>query len=123
MSSISHKKPGFSQLNTRKTEQKTVGNTIGERKERLKAADAEQSLSWVQRAKDKFLGGKKQNNIKEFSNSHDRFSPSSNSITEHNRRLENGSHRLSKTAKPASDQYVRFLDSIITYLDQKPKKV
>ncbi len=124
MSTISHKKPGFGPLNTRKTD-RTVGQTYGERRERTKTAESEHSLNWVQWAKDKFLGGKKYNNIDNFADKGDRFlkTQSANPIVDRKNRIESGEKGSSKATPQANDHYVRFLDSIITYLDKKPKKV
>lgn len=128
MSTISHKKPGFGALNTRKPDP-TVGQNYGERLERTKASEVKNPLSWIQRTKDLFSGSKKQNNIKDFANKEDRFLGSTktyfshNPIVEKKSRLEEGLNIQSRVVQPAPDQYVRFLDSVIHYIDvSKTKK-
>lgn len=127
MSSINHKKPGFSPLNHRK---ETVGQTYGERREKTKAAQTQSGLSWLERAKDKFLGTKKARDIKPFSKKEDRFLGtqrtiySANPFVEKKSRLEEGTHLQPRIARPPTDQYVRFLDSVIHFMNVKkaPKK-
>ncbi len=133
MSSINHRNPkakpaqSFAPLNTRRTDQ-TVGQAYGERREKTKGADG-QNESWLQRAKDKFLGTKKQPPIETFANKNDQFLGaqkshySSNPIVERNRRTEEGTANRAKTAQPKGDHYVRFLDSVIGYLDTSKKKI
>lgn len=133
MSSINHKGPKpsstrFAPLNTRKTDQR-VGQTYGERRERVKGEEAEKQLSLVQKAKDWFSSGKKQNNINEFVNKNDRFAGtqknhfSSNPFVEHKSRLEEGLSLKSRVVQAPSNEYVQFLDSIIHYLTPPKKKV
>lgn len=128
MSSISHKKSGFSPLNTRKGDQ-TVGQTYGERREKTRVNDAKAGVGWLERAKDKFLGTKKTKDIHDFANKSDRFAGtgrslySANLFVEKKTRLEEGTHLQSRMLRLPGDQYVRFLDSVIHYIDaRKPKK-
>ncbi|MBI4224667.1 MAG: hypothetical protein HY609_07000 [Deltaproteobacteria bacterium] len=129
MSSISHKKPGFGPLNARRSDQ-TVGQTYGERREKTKSQEAKEGVSWLERAKDKFLGTKKTKDIKAFADKADQFLGaqrtiySANPFVEKKSRLEEGTHLQSRIVHPAGDQYVRFLDSVIHYMNIKtaPKK-
>lgn len=129
MSSISHKKSGFTPLNTRKGDQ-TVGQTYGERRERTKAEAARDNVGWLEWAKDKFLGSKKTKDTQAFASQADRFLGtqrtlySANPFVEQKSRLEEGTRLQSRIAQPGADQYVRFLDSVIHFLNVKkvPKK-
>ena len=132
MSSINHKGPktkpaGFAPLNSRKTDQ-SVGQTYGERRDKVKTQEAEKGLNWVQRAKDRFLGNKKLNDTEEFANKEDRFLGSqtshfsSNPIVEKKTQIETGLSHQSRVSRPAGDKYVHFLDDVILYIDAKTRK-
>lgn len=131
MSSINHRNPktkpaqGFGPLNSRRTDQ-TVGQTYGERREKIKGTDV-QNESWLQRAKDKFLGTKKRQPLESFANKNDQFLGTQkshyNPIVERNRQTEEGTANRSKSAQPKGDHYVSFLDSVIVTLDASKKKI
>src|SRR3989338_10923105 len=110
MSSINDRNPkakpaqGFAPLNTRRTDQ-TVGQTYGERRDKTKGTDG-QNESWLQRAKDKFLGTKKRQPLEAFANKNDQFLGtqkshySSNPVVARPRRTEEGTAHQSKIARP-----------------------
>ncbi len=131
MSHINHKGPKrtqiptpFEPLNNRKNarpKSETIGQTYGERRHQLSLLE---STGWLKtgfnRAKDFFLGtGKKSNHTEDFANKDDTylgtnlFRDYAQSAVEKRTRLEGG---VKPVAKPASQQYVHFLDSVITYL-------
>lgn len=128
MSQINHKGPGkappnthFDALNPRK-----VGQTYGERKAFQERADAKPTPpSFFGRIKDAFFGGKILNRIENFLNPTDRYlgtntRTETGQIVNLHKKMEAGT--TYKTSRPDNSKYIRFLDSAITFLDQKPKK-
>lgn len=131
MSHINHKGPKrtqaptpFEPLNNRKNarpKSETIGQTYGERRHQATFSEASDWLkTGFNRAKDFFLGtGKKSNHIENFANKDDGylgtnlFRDYAKSAVEKKTQLEAG---IKQIAKPASQQYVHFLDSVITYL-------
>lgn len=136
MSQINNKTPKpqrsapFEHLNPRKNKapepKPTIGQTYGERRQKTGLSEGPFFNGFIQRAKDFFLGGKKSNNIEDFANTKDRYEGVknySNPTVERSTRLYQGTTVQARAPHTSVDPYLGCLNSVIQYLDSKPKKV
>lgn len=106
----------FEALNTRRQ----VGQTYGERR---KNGAEKPNLGWVESLKDRFFGNRESKNVESFARKGDRFthSISPNDLVRLNKTVEGGRTLTGKTRPYSTNQHVRFLDSVIAFVDAKKK--
>lgn len=104
----------FEALNTRRQ----VGQTYGER--RQKGAE-KPNLGWIESLKDRFFGNRESKNVGNFARKEDRFTHliSPNDVVRLNKTVEGGRALTGKTRPYSVNQHIRFLDSVIAFVDAK----
>lgn len=117
MSSIKPKNshtPNFEALNNRRK----VGHTYGERRQKT---TEKASQGWMQSIKDRFFGARDTKNIGQFTRNDDRYTHSirPDDVVRLNKTVEGGRSHTSKSRPYSTNQHVRFLDSVIAYVNTK----